>query len=394
MWPVPVTDNDFKSISSKLRSGELMPLFNREVSEPELFRQLKVDDEKLHRFGYSLEKRADGRCEFLSEENRCLLHQHFGEEAKPAMCRLFPYTFTDTPSGVFASVSFASSGALLNFGRPLSEQSDVLDRQFSLFQNLFPSLKLDWSQIQLSDGESLSWEKYLGIESKILPAIKSLIDGESNQKRVDIELLSLAAIARSELPKSTDLDKIPEISARPKTVDQLLVKEMISFYFPEDVFSSSQSDLDVRGLARHLIQPPAKVEIEIVLAQKRGVQKIGFDKLYNLRLGKLPDDIENLLARYVYCRIFSKLFFGPGFGYLSLLAGLHHLVVLVSLVRMRLKIDKLLFDEEPRFERAAELVRVMERRLTVANLSRESAALLEVLLAGAQRPERIASLTA
>lgn len=388
MWPVPITDSDFRSISQRLNSGELTPILNRRVSEPELFRQLKVEDEKLHRFSYSLEKRSDGRCEFLSEENRCLLHQHFGEDAKPAMCRLFPYTFTDTPSGVYASVSFASSGALLNFGRPLSDQTELLEKQWRLFQQLFPTLKLDWSQIQLADGVPLSWPKYLDIESKILASLKGLVAEKTSQKRVDIEVLALAAEAKNELPKSSDLDKVPEISARPKTVDQLLVRELMDLYFPEDIFASTLCDMDVRRLAQLLIQPPAKIELSCPSGN------VGFDKLYNLRLGKLPNDIENLLARFVYCRIFSKLYFGPGFSYISLMAGLHHLAVLVSLVRMKLKMDKLLLNEEPRFERAAELIRGMERRLTVATLSRESTAILEVLLAGTQRPERIASLAA
>lgn len=388
MWPVPITDSDFRSISQRLNSGELTPILNPRVSEPELFRQLKVEDEKLHRFSYSLEKRSDGRCEFLSEENRCLLHQHFGEDAKPAMCRLFPYTFTDTPSGVYASVSFASSGALLNFGRPLSDQTELLEKQWRLFQQLFPTLKLDWSQIQLADGVPLSWPKYLDIESKILASLKELVAEKTSQKRVDIEVLALAAEAKNELPKSSDLDKVPEISARPKTVDQLLVRELMDLYFPEDIFASTLCDMDVRRLAQLLIQPPAKIELSCPSGN------VGFDKLYNLRLGKLPNDIENLLARFVYCRIFSKLYFGPGFSYISLMAGLHHLAVLVSLVRMKLKMDKLLLNEEPRFERAAELIRGMERRLTVATLSRESTAILEVLLAGTQRPERIASLAA
>lgn len=393
-----MTDEDYEGIAKRLRNGQLTPLFARQVSERELFRQLKVDDEKLQRFSYSLEKRADGRCEFLGEDTRCLLHRHFGEEAKPAMCRLFPYTFTTTPSGVYASVSFSSSGVLFNFGRPLAEQADTLMGQWNLFQKLFPSLHLDWSHIQLADGIPLTWDCYLKIESQILPGIKAMFSSDEQpdksipetKKRVDVELLALAGKAREELPKGSEinLDKIPDISCRPKTVDQLLVKELMTLYFPDDVFSSNECDLDAMNLTRQLIDPPAKVEL------KTGGKTVGFDQIYNFRLGKLPDEIEQLLARYVYCRIFSKLYFGPGLGYLSLLAGIHHLIVLVSLVRMKLKIDFLTLKEGPRLERAAELVREMERRLTVVNLSRESTAVLDVLLAGSSRAERIAMLSA
>jgi len=41
-------------------------------------------------------------------------------------------------------------------GRSLEEQRDFLKTRLALFKKLFPNLKLDWSTIQLYDGQPLS----------------------------------------------------------------------------------------------------------------------------------------------------------------------------------------------------------------------------------------------
>src|SRR5579862_2946333 len=96
-WPVPVTAEDRERI---LQAGP--------GQESARFRRLNHQQPKLRAFTHTLEKRSDGKCEFLTESNRCSLHEKFGPEFKPGMCQLFPYTFNPTPSGVYASVSFAS----------------------------------------------------------------------------------------------------------------------------------------------------------------------------------------------------------------------------------------------------------------------------------------------
>ena len=40
----------------------------------------------LHR----IRKRADGACGFLSDDNRCRIHEELGAAKKPLTCRLFP----------------------------------------------------------------------------------------------------------------------------------------------------------------------------------------------------------------------------------------------------------------------------------------------------------------
>lgn len=383
-WPVPLTGSDFKRLSRYADEGKLDPR--------SLFRVLAAndEDEKLEVFTHSLEKREDGRCAFLTEDKQCRLHVANGAESKPSMCRLFPYTFTSTPSGVFASVSFASTGVILNSGRPLCEQRELLAQRHELFCALFPGLKLDWSGVQVIDGSPISWQEYIDNEQPIIAKLASC----TGHSRVERILFEAAERYRMMVARSTKLDNLAGLNVRPKTVDQILLSQLLTVYFPEQVFSLSVCDLDARGLMKMVLSEPDRVPVNY--KQK----SFTIDELNAFRLGRLPQASEEILRRFLLCRIFSKLYFGPGFNYLSIIAGLHHLCLLVALLRIRLKLALLdaQFDSsdsgEFLFTRLVEEIRVMERRLTVANFSGETIAMLEVLLASPKRVERILSLAA
>jgi Fe-S-cluster containining protein len=45
-----------------------------------------------------------GRCVFLTGENLCAIHARLGAEAKPHVCRTFPYSAAETPAGVVISL--------------------------------------------------------------------------------------------------------------------------------------------------------------------------------------------------------------------------------------------------------------------------------------------------
>lgn len=383
-WPVPLTKSDFEKISSFATEDKVDPR--------SLFRVLTPsrEDEKLMVFTHSLEKKDDGRCEFLTSEKRCRLHQEHGHDSKPSMCQLFPYTFTSTPSGVFASVSFASTGVILNSGRPLSDQRETLTQRHKLFQSLFPGLQLDWSGIQLLDGIPISWQTYIECEDPIMAKLA----GCAGSSRVDRILFDAAEAIRRLIPKAVKLDNLAGLAVRAKTIDQILLAELLNLYFPEEVFSLSVCDLDARSIMTKVLE-----ERENVTLAYKG-QQFSLDDLNRFRLGRLTAEHEDIFRRFLMCRIFSKLYFGPGFNYMSVVAGLHHLCLLVSLVRVRLKLALLAGKLEPEasaefiFSTLVEEVRVLERRLTVASFSPETTATLEVLLASPQRIDRLISLAA
>ena len=348
---------------------------------------LNVADEKLKVFSHSLEKRDDGLCAFLTDDKCCSIHSEHGADAKPAMCRLFPYTFTDTPSGTFASVSFAATGVLYNVGKPLAEQTELLKNRFKLFKQLFPTLSLDWTEAQLIDGQPLKWGAYIDVEREILNRLSKLEAGQ----RVEKTLFEEADRFRKQAA-GAKLDNIASLTTNPKIIDLVLIRHLLHLYFPEDVYKSGGYELDAQAVAREFLAEPKKV-----LFDHHGTE-FSLQDLISVRLGRLPDEAADLLRRFAYLRIFSKLYFGPGFNYLSVIAGIHHLTILICLLRIRLKLELLHGKKSGRFDAAellavlAEDTRTLERRLTVSTFGQESIAMLEILLLSPQRVERIVSI--
>ncbi|MCC7527180.1 MAG: YkgJ family cysteine cluster protein [Candidatus Melainabacteria bacterium] len=341
-------------------------------------------------FTSALGKRPDGNCQFLSPDNRCQIHLQYAEEAKPSMCRLFPYTFTPTPGGVYASASFASTGLLYNSGRPLTEQRQHLTRTFDLFTRLFPDLRPDWTALQLIDGQPLDFDAYLHLESDFLYSLSE--STENNTVSPNKIVSALAEKTIHLIKQKRDYDRIAGVQATARTVDSLIIQSLLRAYFPTDVYRDNIFEIDTANLARSLVMPPDKVLIEV------DGSKIGFGELNQYKLGALNSQGESLLRRFAYLKIFSKLYFGPGFAGLSLIAGLNHLSTIISLVRIFLKLKNIESGKTNKtglditFEETVECVRLLERRLTVANFSRETKTMLEVLLSSCQRAKRIASL--
>ena len=361
-WPVPLTPADV----SRLDDGMAKPL--------------RTTDVRLQAFTHSLEKSADGRCSHLTELNRCGIHEKRGAEAKPAMCQLFPYSFTETPDGLYAYVSFASSAVLYNTGQPLSEQKETLEQKWRDFQQLFPERNRNWSALQLLDGYPLSWNEYLLIEDRMLNILADKMQDSIMQK-----LASCSALLVRSLPQAANPEQFPRVEARPRIVDQLILKHLWRLYLPFNVFSDRNLDFSARDLMAEIVQAPNVVSIT------DGDKQMKFQELIECKLGLFSDDIEDLITRFIYCRMFAKMYFGPCYGHLSVISGVHHLTFIVALIRLaakKLKIQK----GSVEFVDVAEIIRTVERRMTQVDLSAESCAAMEVLFSSPSRLARLAFL--
>jgi len=378
-WPVPITEDDYQRLSS-LRFEEPQGALPAQTC----ITKKDSQDPALGAFTRTLGKRSDGRCEFLSEDNRCQIHVEHGPELKPAMCQLFPYTFTETPSGVYASVSFVSSGALLNAGQPLSEQEELLSQKLDLYRSLFPDGSRDWSGIQLAAGFPLTWEEYMRLDAEFLHLLKM-----DDPARADKKLLACSRYLVGQLPRGTNLERFPSVTARPKVVDQVLIQRCYELYLSDDPYACSTVDLYTQAVLADLMSPPEGGQLCL------SDSKCGFNQLLSLRLGDLDRDVEDLLSRFAYSKVFGKLYFGAGFAGLSVLAGVHHLLLLVALVRLKVKV--LLVAEnrsKPDVFEIAEIVRTLDRRLAHVSFSKDSSEVFELLLTSPERLQRIVSLGA
>jgi lysine-N-methylase len=81
--------------------------------------------------GCRLPRHDDGACTYLGDDGRCLIHRHFGAEAKPLACRLYPFSFHQFGQGYAVDCSFSCRALSRGEGKPLknyrSEWSELVD---------------------------------------------------------------------------------------------------------------------------------------------------------------------------------------------------------------------------------------------------------------------------
>ncbi len=68
-----------------------------------------------------LNHKEDGSCVFLTPAGRCRIHEEFGPDAKPLMCRQFPLQVVATDRQTIATVARSCPSAAADRGRPVGE---------------------------------------------------------------------------------------------------------------------------------------------------------------------------------------------------------------------------------------------------------------------------------
>jgi lysine-N-methylase len=75
-----------------------------------------------------LAHKADGSCVFLTGAGRCRIHEEFGPDAKPFICKLFPLQVIATDREAIATVVRSCPSAAADRGRPLGQHLAFLRR--------------------------------------------------------------------------------------------------------------------------------------------------------------------------------------------------------------------------------------------------------------------------
>lgn len=113
--------------------------------------------------GEQIMRLANGRCCLQQDNGLCAIHAAFGFEAKPPICRDFPFKFIQTPGGTFIGLSFACTAVLENAGPPVETQREALESdRISRFSRR--SVK---ETLALTEDIPLTWEQYEAIEADL-----------------------------------------------------------------------------------------------------------------------------------------------------------------------------------------------------------------------------------
>ena len=78
--------------------------------------------------GHVLNKQPDGACVFLTDENRCRIHEELGEDAKPLACRIFPFSVRPVSGAWQASLRFDCPSVIESKGAALGEHRAAIQK--------------------------------------------------------------------------------------------------------------------------------------------------------------------------------------------------------------------------------------------------------------------------
>lgn len=120
---------------------------------------------------YRIRQRADGACGFLSERNRCRIHEEIGAARKPLTCRVFPYAFHPAADAVVVTASFGCPAIVANQGRPIATGESLIAIE-SLRKEWFAAGSPAPAPLQLVPGRTMQTRSARVLREGLLAMLK------------------------------------------------------------------------------------------------------------------------------------------------------------------------------------------------------------------------------
>jgi Fe-S-cluster containining protein len=399
-----MTEDDYDRISEVDWGARLPQFANRK-----LYRSLRPHEKKGTPYVQAILEGDDGRCPFLVN-NLCFIHSQFESKTKPSICQLFPYCFNETPSGVYATVSFVSMGVIHNSGKALIEQREYLEQKLNEFKTLFPDSHPNWSKLEIVGGKPITWERYLEIEKQMITRLQNFDQPmEERLKNISRFLVQLtrdsAPSAASNATAATSTSSSTASAGSPagvqtaaeetaqgaavgplKPLDNHLLMALHSIYFPTKVLAPGERDFQVGRFIMQILLKGMGSPLRLAVPGKSYTAA----DLAEIAWSENEPEVDNLLYRYIFSRIFGKLYFSAGFGQLTLVTGFHHLVMLYALLKWQAKaICKSRGASHVTYLDVVAAVRQLEKRLGETALGGYGAATYELLMFSPGRAQRV-----
>lgn len=349
-WAVGMTEEDYQRVKD-VDWGARYP----ELAGKELFTHREKEyGEGLSQYPHYTRPKADGACSFLID-NLCVIHSTFGEDAKPGMCKLFPYTFVPTPGGIYVGVSHSSMASVRNMGRLLSEQRPQLEKMWqvavdqeraqgkasqsvaSAVSNLSAdTLKQIDLKLNLVAGVALSWTEYMIIEEAML-AVLSSTDYTSIFHRL-ISMCELLAEALRLKNTGADLKDLSQfkpayqtwLNAEPGYFESLVFNILCfrNFVWPQlnKQYSALWTDNKKNPLTESKVLNSAVKTVMLGNMELPGIGKVNINKARKIRIQPLSEEIDVFLRRHIFLKIFGKTYCGASIAGFSVIAGFNNLV--------------------------------------------------------------------
>lgn len=292
-----------------------------------------------------LNKRPDGSCVFLTDDNLCLIHKNYGEDAKPLACRIFPFSVRPVAGGWQASLRFDCPSVTSSKGRPIGQHRAMLEALAGQLDHdgttgqeelkLRRGLRATVEETQYLMARLVRWlrrdelvplQRLTGaarLTHTLSEATLHAVRGKRFAELLDLLIGELPGTAQDECPTPTRRQRGMVRQAAFAHAEHVALADMRA-----GIFSRMGRRLHQLAAARHFLAGRGQVpplpgfaggvsfaEVESVSAARDDVNAI-----------------EHLLIRYVLARIQGCSVFGAGYYGWPVLAGLNALWCSVAVV--------------------------------------------------------------
>ena len=184
-------------------------------------------------------RKSNGDCMFLAEENQCGLHSELGAQGKPVGCQIYPYRAVSTPTGTYFSQSWVCPPVVAGLDRNVEENRGQLQELLRRFPDAAARLPDNDLPVRLTADVHISWTSYLHLE-------KRLLEGYHRDRPAD----SLMAIVTSLLAVANLPDKVgDDWPALGKLADDMsFERELLTMYLT-GIISAIETEHDLERRA-------------------------------------------------------------------------------------------------------------------------------------------------
>ncbi len=274
---------------------------------------------------WALNKRPDGSCVFLDDDNRCMIHAKYGEDAKPIACRMFPFSVREVPHKWQVSIRFDCPSVVKSNGDPLQPRQQALDRIVSSLDRrstcthgakLVRGIEATQKEENWITDALVRWltRSNLSHSRRLLGAarVTHTLQSSSFKKIRGTRLAELLDLLFDALPAECERTPLPPTDKQCGMLRQLAFAHAEHVSLAEiraNWFSKMRKRFSQLAMARRFLRGKG-----LVPSQPHETGETSFSDVERVTIkGDLIEFSEELLQRYLISRLKSDSVFGGGY---------------------------------------------------------------------------------
>lgn len=305
--------------------------------------ELFVRHRAAGKWGYGLAKRADGRCVFLDEDNLCLIHKSYGLRAKPLACQLYPFVLTPFGGRLKVGLRFDCPAVCRSEGRELMGYRKEL-KQLSR-EMVGPGWEEAGAATEIYRGRKITVEQAEAVNEAVLKILDSEAVGLADRLQWLWGFVEHLRMMKWGRVGEEDFGELVEMFRRGVFAEQqrgevrreavrgrgrkMLGQILFILTQPTTIITSEKEGwwkqlgkrLEMNRQMKRLgrpVGPLPKIQPSWPECELGDLEE---------SFGDWPKEVEEMLSRYLTCRVGSMGYFGSAFYGYSMTEGIESLLL-------------------------------------------------------------------